>query len=255
MEITSIYLEELKNKFFDLKQKGFIETKRRGSTGAGATLEYELGKKEDNLPIPDFGDIEIKAQREITNSFITLFTKSPDYPKKANSLLREEYGVEETEYNGLKILHTSIFADRYNNFRGGYNFKVEVNRQEKKVYIIVKKKATEETRTLKVAYYLFNTLEEKFRNKLKNLVVANTLSKIEDKTEYFHYNKIKFYYNPSFEKFLELLENGQIMVDIRIGVYHNPEKANYGKTHDHGTGFRILEKDLINLYADCQTFE
>ncbi len=37
------------------------------------------------------------------------------------------------------------------------------------------------------------------------------------------------------------------MVDIRIGSYKSGK--NKGKTHDHGTGFRIKPSDLGLLYA------
>lgn len=41
---------------------------------------------------------------------------------------------------------------------------------------------------------------------------------------------------------IELLEQGRIYIDLRIGQYAN------GKTHDHGTGFRIREIDQPKLF-------
>ena len=38
------------------------------------------------------------------------------------------------------------------------------------------------------------------------------------------------------------------MIDIRIGSYKSGK--NLGKTHDHGTGFRIKPEDLKNLYSE-----
>ena len=43
------------------------------------------------------------------------------------------------------------------------------------------------------------------------------------------------------------LSKGLIMYDIRIGSYQSG--TNYGKSHDHGSGFRILEKNLNKLYS------
>ena len=43
-----------------------------------------------------------------------------------------------------------------------------------------------------------------------------------------------------------LLEEGKIYVDLRIGQYHDGK--NKGKTHDHGTGFRIKESDQPLLF-------
>ena len=50
----------------------------------------------------------------------------------------------------------------------------------------------------------------------------------------------------NFDKFLKAVVDGKIMLDIRIGVYKSGQ--HFGKTHDHGTGFRIKESDLEYLY-------
>jgi len=42
----------------------------------------------------------------------------------------------------------------------------------------------------------------------------------------------------SFDNFLKLLREGTILVDIRIGQYPD------GRTHDHGTGFRVFPDKL-----------
>ena len=42
----------------------------------------------------------------------------------------------------------------------------------------------------------------------------------------------------SFDRFVELLMSGQILIDIRLGQYPN------GKLHDHGTGFRVRPDNL-----------
>lgn len=248
MQLNSLYLEELKNKFKIIKEKGTIKSNRSHNTGIGKTFEDLLGKKEDNIAGPDYGDIEIKTQRALSNSFVTLFTKSPDYPKKANTYLRENFGVSNSDSNNLKILHTSLFGNSYNTFLSTYGFKAKVNRCEEKIYISIINLVTNELLS-ELVYYSFSTLKRKLDTKLKNLAYISANSSSINGQEYFQYTNIKFYYNPSFEKFLELIENGKIMIDIRIGVYHNPENTKtYGKTHDHGTGFRIKESDLPTLY-------
>ena len=66
--------------------------------------------------------------------------------------------------------------------------------------------------------------------------------------EEFHYTKAKIFLNPSLENLLKLIDDGKLMVDIRIGSYKSGK--NKGKTHDHGTGFRIKPSDLGLLYAE-----
>jgi len=67
-------LQEFTERFKELKQQGFIRTKRRGPTGIGYTLETELGIQENNIAEPDLTAIELKAHRSNTHSLITLFT-------------------------------------------------------------------------------------------------------------------------------------------------------------------------------------
>lgn len=82
-------LLELKKKFIEIRNMGWVTATRSGNTAIGKTFEDLLGKIEDNLAEPDFGDIEIKSQRELSKSFVTLFTKAPSYPKSANTYLRK----------------------------------------------------------------------------------------------------------------------------------------------------------------------
>ena len=64
-----------------------------GSDGnAGRTLEHLMGVPENNLSLPDFGDIELKTHMAGSNSLITLFHLEPSYPKAAVPLLIEKMG-------------------------------------------------------------------------------------------------------------------------------------------------------------------
>lgn len=74
----------------------------------------------------------------------------------------------------------------------------------------------------------------------------NLNSEVRNGVEYFHFNRADIYMNPSLDKFLNLLREGKIMYDIRIGSYKSGAKR--GKPHDHGSGFRILEGDIRLLY-------
>ena len=69
MEITE-FQEELKN----IRDKGFIRSKRKGPTGIGYTLESELGIEENNIAVPDLGFAELKFHRENHTGLVTLFT-------------------------------------------------------------------------------------------------------------------------------------------------------------------------------------
>ena len=48
------------------------------------------------------------------------------------------------------------------------------------------------------------------------------------------------------------LEDGELFIDIRIGVYSSGR--NIGRTHDHGTAFRI-KLDKLLTYGDVETHQ
>lgn len=56
--------------------------------------------------------------------------------------------------------------------------------------------------------------------------------------EEFYFNEAWLLSGFSFDNFLKLLREGTILVDIRIGQYLD------GRTHDHGTGFRVFPDKL-----------
>lgn len=234
--------EELKTIFNDIKSLGWVESHRSGDTGIGKTFEDLLNKEEDNLSLPDFKDIEIKSQRNSSESMITLFTKSPDYPAGVNTLLRENFGSTSEEYDGLKILHTTINAVRFNTHRSGYDFKIKIDRENEKLIIQIKEHSTNEI-VFENAYWTFDNIRKALTTKLKNLAIVGADEKKENGKNYFKFTNIQLIVGLTLDNFLEALENEDIFVDIRIGVYHSGK--NKGKTHDHGTGFRIKLKDLL----------
>ena len=61
-------------KLKEISVMGFIPNARKGNAGGiGNTLEDLLGIKENNLPIPNAAEWELKAQRLNSTSLTTLF--------------------------------------------------------------------------------------------------------------------------------------------------------------------------------------
>ena len=62
----------------DIRKMGWIENRRPGNDGGvGNTLEDLLGVTENNLPIPNAAEWELKTQRMDTSSLATLFHMEP----------------------------------------------------------------------------------------------------------------------------------------------------------------------------------
>ena len=65
--LNLITKEELIEKIKEIKSRGWIENYRRGNDGAvGNILEDLLGIPENNLPIPNAAEWELKSQRSNT---------------------------------------------------------------------------------------------------------------------------------------------------------------------------------------------
>ncbi len=78
---------------------GWIKNTRGKNDGAvGNVLEDLLGIDENNLPIPNAAECELKAQRSKTNSLITLFhlEPSPRAFKFVPGVFLSNYGITYT---------------------------------------------------------------------------------------------------------------------------------------------------------------
>lgn len=230
-------------KFKEIKNKGFIKSNRSGNTGIGKTFEDVMQILENNNRQPDFGEFEIKSQRFLSSSKITLFTLKPSHPLNANQIMLRKYGYS-TEPKKVPSLHTS-FTIKPNTLRGNNSFSLKVDKRSKKIYIQVKNLV--DMKLENECYYTFQDLE-KATKKLENLFVVTAETKTLNFEEYFHFTSAKVFLGFNFNNFLSKLEKGEIQYDIRMGYYKSGE--NIGKPHDHGSGFRIHRNELFELYDD-----
>ena len=246
-------IQELTDKFLQIKAKGFVPNTRPNNQdgGIGNTLEDLLEIKENNLTQADFKDIEIKSQRLFNSSYISLFTKSFSQPRAVNTRLRETYGeIRMEEHPDKPVLNTSLFGNRESLVYEKYKISLLIKRDLERTYLIVKD--LNGNILCNDVYWDFSILRNASR-KLNKLLLAFADTQTQNDQKYHHFTKAQLYLNFNFDKFLTELQNGSIMFDIRIGV-HNSGKS-YGKTHDHGSGFRIKKENFHLLYNNTQTIE
>jgi len=237
--------EKIINAFYKVKDMGWVESHRINNTGVGKTFEDYVGVVENNYDKPDLFGFEIKSHRAISSSYVTLFTKAPSYPNGANAYLKDKFG-DCYEGKTMRKLHTSMFADSFNNYLGKYSFKLDNNENERRVYITVYSLGGKDLLDRSV-FYTYDDIELILQNKLQNLFLVLAQNRYNSTgNECFYFNSAEIYTNPSLRNFLTLLDKGEIMYDIRIGCYQSG--ANIGKPHDHGSGFRIKECNMFKLY-------
>ena len=243
--------EKIIESFYAIKGLGYVQSNRKNNTGIGKTFEDYIGVVENNIDEPDLYGYEIKSHREEASSYITLFTKSPNFPPKANTYLKDKYGVPYKENSALNKLHTSMFANKFNTSNGKYSFRL-INDTNGFIKIGVYDILTKELLDDNVGY-TYDSINAILHKKLKNLFYVCAKREYRNGHEFFFFDKAEIYTQPSLSRFLDLLDRGLIMYDIRIGSYQSGSK--YGKAHDHGSGFRILEPNLRLLYENHEMIE
>lgn len=238
--------DQIIERFLQVKALGFVRSNRCNNTGIGKTFEDYIGVIENNSDEPDLYGYEIKSHREEASSFITLFTKCPNFPRGANAYLKDRFGSPYADNPTLKKLHTSMFASKYNTLNDTYCFKLINDKLHGLIRIGVHNDHWELIDNC--VGYTYECLSNILNKKLKNLFYVSAERRFVNGAEYFYFNRAEIYSNPTIDKFLSLLDDGLIMFDIRIGCYQSGTK--YGKPHDHGSGFRIMESNLKLLYDE-----
>ena len=247
---------ELIAKLKEISAMGWIPNARRGNAGGiGNTLEDLLGIKENNLPIPNAAEWELKTQRLNSTSLTTLFhiEPSPRAIRFVPQVLLPKYGWTHQE-DGKKYPkgEMSFRQTIHGQSRSDRGFKVVIDRKEQKILISfdaksadLRHKAWVQSVKKRVGlgeldpqpYWGFDDLEHKAGTKLLNTFYVQAEVKIERKKEHYHYTKVMMLQKFSFKEFLKALEEGKILVDFDARTGHN-----------HGTKFRMRQNYLPMLY-------
>lgn len=248
--------ESLKKRLIEIVNQGWIPNARHGNQGGiGNTLEDLLGITENNLPIPNAAEWELKTQRLATTSLTTLFHIEPS-PRAFGfvpKILLPYYGwahleagkrYAEAELSFRQTIHGAGPSDR--------GFMVQIDRNEKKVLVSfdASKVAPKHADWLKTVservglaelnpqpYWGFDDLEHKAGTKLLNCFYVQASEKVENGLTFFKYEKVMMLQGFSFEGFLEAIEQARVLVDFDARSGHN-----------HGTKFRLRQNHLPMLY-------
>lgn len=243
-------------KLKEISIMGFVPNARKGNQGGiGNTLEDLLGIKENNLPIPNAAEWELKTQRLNSTSLTTLFhiEPSPRAIRFVPQVLLPFYGWAHQE-DGVKYpkgemsfrqtIHGNSYSDR--------GFKVVIDRKKRKILISFDSNCVDKRhkawlqlieKRIGLAelnpqpYWGFNDLEHKAGTKLLNTFYVQAEMEVRRKKEFYHYTKAMMLQKFSFKGFLKALDEGKILVDFDARTGHN-----------HGTKFRMRQDCLPMLY-------
>jgi len=241
---------KLNEEFKRIKKLGFTKTILNGSGGVGRTFEYLLGKSVDVSDNPDYEGIEIKCRRSYTKALISLFNATLDSEENAINKIVNKYGYPDYMLRSCKVLSAKFNSKEKTRVGFNYKFSLKVNRNEEKIMLLVYDK---NDNLIDDTYsWSFKLLEQKLAKKLKLLAIVLASRKFVDNIEYFHYLTIRFYELKEFNHFIDLLDSGDIWIEMKVGVYHSGDRI--GIINDKGTSFKIeynnIEKLFTRLYVD-----
>lgn len=244
--------------------KSIIDTRNDGAVGN--TLEKLLGLAENNLPIPNMREWELKGQRLHTSSLVTLkhIEPSPRGAKVVASVLLPKYGWKHKEAgrkyppNEMSFRSTTS-ATAYTN-RG---FRLVLDRKQGKLRFVFDASQAH-TSDQEIAnwlasvkqrvglgpldpepYWGLDDLRYEIGSKVKNCfyVVADTKLD-EQRQEFFRYVKLLILTQFSFDRFLQCIDEGVVLVDFDARTGHN-----------HGTKFRIRQNHWHELYESVKEID
>lgn len=253
--------ESLIDELRAIRQQGWISSGRHGNAGGvGNTLEDLLGIQENNLPIPNAAEWELKTQRGHTTSLTTLFhmEPSPRVMKWVPRILLPLYGWAHQEAGARHPATEMSFRQTIDaSRRSDRGFQVVIDRNEKKVLISFDPASVAphhaawlssiEARLRPTGrhfgeldpqpYWGFNDLFHKAGAKLHNVFYVRADVRKIDGREHFHYNQFYILQEFDLEGLLTALELGHAKVDFDARTGHN-----------HGTKFRLMQSALPELY-------
>lgn len=250
--------ESLKEELQAIRSRGWIETQRKGNDGGvGNTLEDLLGIEENNLPLPNAGEWELKGQREDSSSLITLFhmEPSPRALKFVPQVLLPNYGWPharagqkhpDDERSFRQTLTAGVTTNR--------GFTIHVNGRDERLEVSFDHTSVDRDehgtwlegveRNVGLGeldpqpYWGFEDVFHKAGTKLNKTLYAVAERKKVNGTEYFRYRRFLMLEGFQRHLFVDAVERGDVLVDFDARTGHN-----------HGTKFRLRQGAYVGMYS------
>jgi hypothetical protein len=242
---------------------GWIPSARDGNAGGvGNTLETLLGIKENNLPIPNAAEWELKCQRVTkggkSKSYTTLFHSEPSptalkfVPKILLPLFGWAHKAAGGRYGAREMSFRQTIGGTGRTDRG---FGLQLDRGARKLLVSFDSAAPDPRHREWLEYvergaglgelnpqpyWGFDDLEHLAGTKLLNCFYVTASAQKFGGKEYFWYHTVRMLAGFSIARFLDAIEAGEILVDFDARSGHN-----------HGTKFRARQGILPKLYEQC----
>jgi hypothetical protein len=230
---------------------------------SGLSIQNLIGiTKENSKMSSDVGNIELKVQkntRSTHNAPMALFTMAPKCfstkvpkNKSVSRYLADKYGYSDKTYPDVNCLSVNFMTKKYTK-KGDYEFKLKVNDNDKRVYLVVRKAKTKRIVTSKDFGYDFKDIYKRIDNKMKNVLLVSYENQKIKSSEYFELKHSWLYLGLNKKKAIDLIKDGKIFLNTGVDVKKNfKDKKQNGKVHDHGSEFRLKSNELKSLYKTVE---
>ncbi|MCD8303953.1 MAG: MvaI/BcnI family restriction endonuclease [Prevotellaceae bacterium] len=227
------------------RMTSWIPVEVMADTGIGRTVETMLGIPMNASKEPDYKGIELKSLRQASTVRAALFTQTPDWlisRLKSGREIVEAYGYI---HEGLsaKTLQVTVRANKPNMQRLG----LFVNREEEILEIdefgLLPKPDGTYRRIQDVASWQLPKLHDRLLTKHRETFWIDVETRDIDGREYFRCRAIEHTKNPLVHQFDNLLQQGDIQVDLLLC-----RPSGHGDTYS----FKIKKKSRPLLFPESE---
>ena len=244
--------DELIQQLRDIKLRGMIKSLRSGNAGGiGNTIEQLLGFPDNNRPIADTAQWEIKSHRRGSSNLLTLLHMEP-HPRPARIVPRvliPMYGWPDAkgrqgESSFRQTIRTTKWSDR--------GFRIRADREARQIVVDfdstkVNSPHGEWLNTVESRaglgpldpqpFWPIQDIELAVSTKMLNSVFVQVDSEKRQREEWFSIHSVQTLQGFDIDGFISAIETGDIYVDFDARTGHN-----------HGTKFRMRHELMPLLY-------
>ena len=192
---------------------------KTGDNFVGDLLESELGKKVDNLPLPDLAEINTELKTHWRSPKTTLKSIEPSIGSTMNVFYNYAYPTEDGR---LKL-----------------NMTITVNKNKHGFYILADNKKIRIKKDRKILCS-WDTREviKQFKQKMPNLFFI----KYDIQKKWLTYRDLISYKRITPKSVINLINSGSLAIEFRVSEQKN------GSIKNRGTAFRLVTSKKYNIY-------
>lgn len=227
-------LDDLLGRFDAIRDSGWIDSRRTGTTGIGHTFESLVGIKENNDQRADFRGIEIKCSLikgpGDAGGKINLFQKVPRWANRIRSIERIRLIGQQGEDGRFKC-HSQVTTSENN-----LGLWLREDRNLQQIDLLKNQMA--------IGDWQFTSLADRLREKHARAVFVKGEARESGGKQRFQYKELVYCEQPSIERFVELVRGRRIVFEFLMS------EEDRGRVRNHGYPWRLLSaSNLSDLFA------